>query len=64
MMSCDVTMARVTSAGTSVTHSTSRPQQPSFAYASDGAGPVHKDHITGECNLGQRALVTLWVHKG
>ena len=50
MTSHDVTMARVTSARTSVTHSTSRPQQPSFAYASDGAGPVHKDRITGERN--------------
>ena len=39
-----------TSARASLMHSTSRPQQPSFAYASNGAGPVHKDHVTDERN--------------
>ena len=50
MMSHYVITVRATSAGASVTCSTSQPQQPSFAYASDGAGPMHKDHVTDERN--------------
>ena len=50
MMSCYVITVHVTPAGASVTHSTSQPQQPSFAYVSDGAGPVCKDHVTDERN--------------
>ena len=43
MTSHYVNTARVTSAGVSVMHFMSRPQQPSFAYASDGAGPAHQN---------------------
>ena len=50
MTSHYVITARVTSAGASVTHFTSWPQQPSFAYANDGAGPMHNNHITDERN--------------
>ena len=46
MMSRYINMARATSAGVSVTRFTSRPQQPSFAYTSDGAGPVRQNHVT------------------
>ena len=50
MMSRYIITARETSAGALVTHFTSRPQQPSFAYAGDGAGPVRNNHITDERN--------------
>ena len=50
MMSRYIITACATSAGASVTRSMSRPQQLSFAYASDGAGPVRKDHVTDKCN--------------
>ena len=50
MMSRYVNTARATSAGVSVTRFTSWPRQPSFAYASDGAGPVRYNRNTGERN--------------
>ena len=50
MTSRYVITARATSAGASVTHFTSRSQQPPFAYANDGAGPVHNNHVMDECN--------------
>ena len=50
MTSHYIITARVTSAGALVTRFTSRPQQLSFAYASDGAGPVRKTHVTDERN--------------
>ena len=50
MTSRYVNTARATSAGVSVTHFTSRPQQPSFAYASDGAGAARQKHVTGGRN--------------
>ena len=37
-------------AGASVTHFMSWPQQPSFSYASDSAGPVRNNHVTDERN--------------
>ena len=39
-----------TSAGVSVMHFMSWPQQLSFTYASVGAGPAHQSHIMGGCN--------------
>ena len=50
MISRYINMANVTSAGVSVMHFTSRPRQPLFAYASDGAGPVRYNRNTGERN--------------
>ena len=50
MTSHYVITACATSARASVTRSTSQPQQPLLAYASDGAGPVRKDHIMDEHN--------------
>ena len=50
MTSRYVIMARATSAGALVTHFMSQPQQPSFAYANDGAGPMCNSHITDEHN--------------
>ena len=50
MMSHYVNMEHVTSAGVSVMWFVSWPRQPLFASASDGAGPVHHNHVTGECN--------------
>ena len=49
-MSCYVNTEHVTSAGVSVTRFVSWPWQPLFASASDGAGPVHYNHVMGECN--------------
>ena len=40
---CDICRA-------SVMHFASRPQQPSFTYANDGAGPVRNNHITDKRN--------------
>ena len=50
MMSRYVITARATSAGASVMRFASRPRQPSFAYANDGAGPVRNNHVTDERN--------------
>ena len=50
MMSRYVITACVTSARASVTHFTYRAQQPSFAYANDGASPVRNNNVTDERN--------------
>ena len=50
MMSHYVITERATSAGVSVTRFASRPRQPPFASASDGAGPVRDNRATGERN--------------
>ena len=50
MTSSYVIMVCATSAGASVMRSMSRPQQLLFAYASDGASPLRKDHVTDEHN--------------
>ena len=50
MTSRYINMARVTSAGVSVMRFTSRPQQLSFAYTSDGAGPVCQNHVMDKRN--------------
>ena len=50
MTSCYIIMEGATSAGVSVTRFGSQPWQPPFASASDGAGPMHYNHVTGERN--------------
>ena len=50
MTSRYVITVRATCAGASVMHFMSRPQQLSFAYANDGAGPVRNNHVTDERN--------------
>ena len=50
MMSRYVIMERATPAGVSVMQFASQPQQPLFAPASDGAGPVRDNRATGEHN--------------
>ena len=64
MMSRYVNTERVTSAGVSVMRFASWPWQPPFVSASDGAGPVHYNCVTGKHNKGHRALATLGIHKG
>ena len=50
MMSHYVNTEGATSARVSVTQFVSQPRQLLFASASDGAGPMHYNRITGECN--------------
>ena len=50
MMSHYVNMERATSGRVLMMQFASRPQQPPFAPASDGAGPMRYNHITGERN--------------
>ena len=50
MTSRYVIMEHATSAKASVTHFASRPQQPLFAYANDGAGPVRNNRVTDKHN--------------
>ena len=49
-MSHYINTERATSAGVSVMQFASRPRQPPFASASDGAGPVRYNCVTGERN--------------
>ena len=50
MTSHYVNTERATSAGVSVMQFASRPRQPSFASASDSAGPVRYNRVMGERN--------------
>ena len=55
MMSRYIITVRAAPAGDSVTRFTSRPKQPSLAYASSGAGPARR-HVTDGAKLRPEGL--------